>query len=74
MNVHEAKTNLSRLLARVERGEEIVIARDGVPVARLVPVGRAAEERALGADAGEVAIGEEFDAPLPAELLDRFED
>jgi prevent-host-death family protein len=73
VNVHEAKTHLSRLLARVENGEEIVIARSGVPIARLVPADRASARRALGADAGVIAVPDDFDAPLPEDVLAAFE-
>jgi prevent-host-death family protein len=73
VNVHEAKTHLSRLLARVARGEEILIARAGKPVARLVPVGPAPGQRALGIDRGRAAIAEDFDAPLPEDILAAFE-
>lgn len=70
MNVQEAKTRLSELLARLERGEEIVIARAGVPVARLVPVGPPAR-RAFGGAAFEVP--DDFDAPLPETELSAWE-
>lgn len=73
VNVHEAKTHLSRLLARVERGEEVLISRAGKPVARLVPVAAPAGPRVLGGDKGRVVIANDFDAPLPATLLDAFE-
>jgi len=73
VNVHEAKTHLSRLLVRVENGEEIVIARSGVPIARLVPADRRSAQRALGADAGAVVIPDDFDSPLPTDVLDAFE-
>ena len=73
VNVHEAKTHLSRLLAEVAAGEEIVIARAGKPVARLVPVTGRRAERVLGADAGRVVIDDDFDAPLPDEVLAGFE-
>lgn len=73
VNVHEAKTHLSRLLARVEAGEEIVISRGGVPVARLVPVARRPAPRALGMDRERVQIADDFDAPLPETLLSAFE-
>lgn len=65
VGVHEAKTTLSRLLARVEAGEEIVIARSGRPVARLVPVTPEVPQRRPGSWAGQVRIGADFDAPLP---------
>ncbi len=61
VNVHEAKTHLSRLLERVEAGEEVVIARAGRPVARLVPYTRRNEPRPLGLWKGRVRIGPEFD-------------
>jgi len=69
VNVHEAKTHLSRLLAQVERGEQVVIQRAGKPIARLVPVGRRAGARQLGRDRGKLFISEDFDAPLPERIL-----
>ncbi|HSR72996.1 MAG TPA: type II toxin-antitoxin system prevent-host-death family antitoxin [Kiloniellales bacterium] len=70
VNVHEAKTHLSRLLARVEAGEAIVIARDGKPVARLVPVaGRAPRKPGLA----KGRLTEAFFEPLPPEELDAWE-
>lgn len=71
VNVHEAKTHLSRLLDEVSQGSEIVIARAGRPVARLVAVAPAG--RTLGADRGRVVIADDFDAPLPADVLADFE-
>ena len=73
VNVHEAKTHLSRLLAEVERGEEIVISRGGTPVARLLPFERPAAKRQLGMDRGLFEIPEDFDAPLPDDILADFE-
>lgn len=64
VNVHEAKTHLSRLLARVEAGERIVIARAGHPVAELIPTGTRAP-RTPGMDRGKVVIHDNFDDPLP---------
>jgi prevent-host-death family protein len=61
VNVQEAKTRLSDLLARVERGEEVIIARSGAPVARLVPVGSPAPRRFGGTP---LTIPDDFDAPL----------
>lgn len=72
VSVHEAKTHLSALLARVEAGEEIVIARGGTPVARLVPLERSSR-RVFGADEGLLTIPEDFDDPLPDELIEEFE-
>lgn len=71
VNVHEAKTHLSRLLQRVEAGEEIVIARAGRPIARIVPL-EPPRKRRFGIDRGRFAVPEDFDAPLPAEVLDSF--
>jgi prevent-host-death family protein len=65
VNIHEAKTHLSRLVERVEAGEEITIARAGRPVARLVPIRRASEPRPLGLWKGKVVIAPDFDDPLP---------
>jgi prevent-host-death family protein len=72
VNVHEAKTHLSRLLRRVAGGEEIVIARAGVPVARLVPV-EERPKRVFGGDRGRFEVPEDFDAPLPEEIVRGFE-
>ena len=69
VNIHEAKTHFSRLLRKVASGEEVTIARAGVPVARLVPVITQAAKRPLGFDKGKVWVAEDFDAPLPDDLL-----
>ena len=71
VNIHEAKTHFSRLVERAERGEEIVIARAGRPVVRLVPIDQR-RERTLGGDRGRVVIADDFDAPLPPEMLSAF--
>ncbi len=70
-NVHEAKTHLSRLLARAEAGEEVVISRAGKPVARLVAIAPP-KKSVLGMDRGKGWIADDFDAPLPPELLALF--
>lgn len=72
VNIHQAKTHLSRLLQRVANGEEIIIARAGEPIARLVRIQPERATRPLGMDEGSVKIAEDFDAPLPAELLAQF--
>ena len=72
VGVHEAKTTLSRLLARVEAGEEVVISRSGRPVARLVAIGDAPPQRRPGSWAGKVHVAGDFDEPLPAGLLDAW--
>lgn len=73
VNVHEAKTQLSRLLERVLQGEEIVIARYGQPVARLVAVAERPARRAPGSAEGRVSLSQDFDDPLPEEVLESFE-
>jgi prevent-host-death family protein len=72
VNIHEAKTHLSRLLQRVADGEEVTIARAGVPVARLVAVEKTKNVRPLGFARGEVWMADDFDAPLPDDLLAAF--
>lgn len=71
VNVHQAKTHLSRLLERVEKGEQIVISRAGRPVAQLSPI--QAPPRRPGRLKGKLHLAADFDAPLPAELLAAFE-
>lgn len=73
VNVHEAKTHLSRLLARVATGEEVIIARSGQPVAKLVPFRPPAGKRVPGTAKGQIWIADDFDAPLPDDLMDAFE-
>lgn len=65
VNVHEAKTQLSKLLQRVMNGEQIIIAKAGKPVAVLTPYEEAPKQRVPGIDAGKVVIGPDFDDPLP---------
>jgi antitoxin (DNA-binding transcriptional repressor) of toxin-antitoxin stability system len=65
VNIHQAKTQLSQLLHRVELGEEVVIARSGVPIARLVAwQAPALSVAAPGAMRGQIALADDFDAPL----------
>ena len=72
VNIHEAKTQLSRLLRRVAGGEEITIANRGVPVARLVPVESVKTTRKLGVDRERIRVADDFDAPLPDSVLSGF--
>jgi len=65
VNIHEAKTQFSRLIERVEQGEEIIIARAGHPVARLVRLTRRPRPRKPGSAKGQIVIRPDFDAPLP---------
>jgi prevent-host-death family protein len=73
-NIHEAKTQLSKLLARVELGEEITIANRGVPVAKLVPIPHPIDRRAcMGQDHDAFRVPDDFNASLPDDLLAAFE-
>jgi prevent-host-death family protein len=72
VNVHEAKTQLSRLLERVAAGEEVIIGKAGRPVARLVPYVQSAERRAPGRWRNRIRIAEDFDA-TPEEIVAAFE-
>jgi prevent-host-death family protein len=72
VNVHEAKTHLSRLLERVKRGEEIVIARSGRPVARLVPLEPIERRRPLGLDKDRLWIADDFDEAVPWQVFPGF--
>ncbi len=73
VNVHEAKTHLSRLLTRISAGEEIIISKAGKPVARLVPWRETTRKRKPGLDRGKFQVPDDFDSRLPAEVLDDFE-
>ncbi len=72
VNIHEAKTHLSRLLDRVQHGERIIIAKAGKPVAILGPL--EAARRPVGIDRGRIVIHDDFDDPLPAFDLDVMAD
>ncbi len=73
VNIHEAKTQLSQLLLRVKMGEEVVIAKAGKPVARLIPFTAHPACRTAGSAKGQIWIASDFDAPLPADILNAFE-
>ncbi len=73
LNIHEAKTQFSRLVEAVARGEEIVIARAGVPAARLVPIEREKAVRRFGGLKGQMRIADDFDEALPDDLIAAFE-
>ncbi len=73
VNIHEAKTHLSRLVDRAAAGEEITIARAGKPVAKLVPLSNAKQRVQFGTLAGILRVPDDFDAPLPSDALDAFE-
>jgi prevent-host-death family protein len=71
VNIHEAKTHLSRLLARVASGEEVIIAKAGIPVAKLVPVKKTPKKRVFGSAKGDFTVPESFNDPDP-EIEDLF--
>lgn len=75
INVHQAKTNLSKLLSDVELGEEIIIANRGVPVAKLIPFHGVSANRlaSLGQDRGRFVVPEDFNNSLPEDVLAGFE-
>jgi len=73
VNIHQAKTHLSRLVEEASRGRETIIAKAGKPVARLVPIGRVVRVKRFGLLKGKVRIGADFDAPLPDDVLAVFE-
>lgn len=73
VNIHEAKTQFSKLIEAVAQGEEIVIAKAGKPTAMLVPIEKHKPVRRPGTMKGEIQIAEDFDAPLPDELQAEFE-
>jgi prevent-host-death family protein len=72
VNIHEAKTHLSRLLERVAMGEEVIIAKAGKPVAKLVGLAEPRKRRVLGLAAGEFTVPDDFNDPLPKEDEDLF--
>ena len=73
VKIHEAKTNLSRLIEKACRGEEVIIARGDQPVVRLVPIAGKKKGRNLGILKGKLVVGPEFFDPLPPDELDRWE-
>ena len=73
VNMHEAKTQLSRLAEAVAAGEEIIIAKAGKPKMKLVPIDSRKKKIKFGALKGKIHVSEDFDAPLPQDILDAFE-
>lgn len=72
INLYDAKTNLSQLVERAAAGEEIIIAKAGRPMARLVPLQARTSPRVVGLLKGKINIGSDFDAPLPDEIARAF--
>lgn len=73
INIHDAKTHLSRIVEDVAAGSEVVIAKAGKPMARLVPLGAARRKIRFGLLKGKIRIASDFDAPLPETILSTFE-
>jgi prevent-host-death family protein len=71
-NIHEAKTNFSKLLHRAVLGDEIIITKAGVPMVKLVPVYATKGKRPLGFYRGQIWMADDFDAPLPNDILAAF--
>jgi prevent-host-death family protein len=72
VGIHEAKTNLSRLIPAVQTGEDVIITKAGKPVARLVPFIAESGPRPLGLYLGKVMLHEDLLAPLPVEIINDF--
>lgn len=70
-NIHEAKTNLSKLIERVEHGEEIIISRAGQPVAKIIPLGRQARMASFGSLKGKIVLDDNWDSPQTNEAIAR---
>jgi prevent-host-death family protein len=73
VNIHEAKTNFSRLLAQVGKGEEVIISKAGKPIARLIPFEEKPKRRVAGSGKGRIEVADDFDASLPESILNQFE-
>jgi prevent-host-death family protein len=72
VNIHEAKTTLSQLLEAVLAGEDVVISKAGTPLARLIPYSTQKKPRSPGFWKGQVTMADDFDDPLPPEILEGF--
>lgn len=72
VNIYQAKTHLSELVDRASKGETIVIAKSGTPLAKLVPLSEGKRKIKFGSMKGKIWIADDFDAPLPDEVLDLF--
>ena len=72
VNLHAAKTHLSRLVEDAAKGEDIVIAKAGRPIVRLVPVAKSNRRRIFGSMKGKIWMSDDFDAPLPDDLARAF--
>ena len=70
-NIHDAKTNLSRIIERVEHGEEIIISRSGKPVAKVIPLNRRVNRAGRGSLAGQLTMADDWDSPDVNEAIAR---
>jgi prevent-host-death family protein len=73
INIHDAKTHLSKIVDEVAAGAEVIIAKAGKPLARLSPISPPAKKKKLGLLKGKVKVPDDFNAPLPPEVFDSFE-
>lgn len=73
INIHEAKTHLSRIVDEVAAGTEVIIAKAGKPLAKLSPIPPAVKKKKLGLLKGKVKVPDDFNAPLPPEIIASFE-
>lgn len=74
LNIHEAKTHLSKYLSKLEQGEKILLCKRNVPIAEIVPIHReGGDPRPIGLAEGEFTLSPDFFAPLPQEIQDSFE-
>jgi prevent-host-death family protein len=73
VNLYDAKTHLSKLVERAAGGEEIIVAKAGRPLARLVPLAKRTTPRQFGFLAGEVVMSKDFDDPLPDDMQQAFD-
>lgn len=72
VNIYDAKTAFSKLIKKAIAGEEVIIARSGKPVAKLVPFQKPCRDRVPGSAVGKIVISEDFEAPLPDDLIEAF--
>ena len=72
VNIYEAKSKLSKLINQVIAGEEVIVAKSGKPVAKIVPLEKPIQDRKPGSAKGKIIIAEDFDEPLPDDILKEF--
>lgn len=72
VNIHDAKTHFSELLSRVNQGEEVIIAKSGIPMAKLIPFKTERPQREPGSAKGKITLSEDFNDPLPEDILTTF--